>query len=53
MMSVSREVLLRLGDVLISMQKCHEFGGVALVLNECVGLKHGFEPLRSVSSLVP
>ena len=53
MMSVSREVLLRLGDVLISMQKCREFGGVALVLNECVGLEHGFEPLTSVSSLVP
>jgi len=47
------EVLLRPGDVLISMQECREFGGVALVLNECVGLEHGFEPLTSVSSLVP
>jgi hypothetical protein len=48
-----REVLLRLGDVLISMQECREFGGVALVLDECVGLEHGFEPLTSVSNLVP
>ena len=47
------EVLPRLGDVLISMQECREFGGVALLLNECVGLQDGFEPLTSVSSLVP
>ena len=39
------------GDMLISMQECREFGGVALVLNECVGLEHGFEPLTSGASL--
>jgi hypothetical protein len=30
--------------MLISMQECREFCGVALVLNECIGLEHGFEP---------
>src|SRR5215203_2436162 len=48
-----REVLLRSGDLLVSMQECREFGGVALVLNEGVGLQHRFEPLASTASLVP
>ncbi len=46
------ELLLRPGDVLLSMQECRQFGGVALVLNERVSLEHSFEPLGSVASLV-
>jgi integrase len=33
------------------MQECREFGGASLVLNECIGFEHGFEPLTSVGSL--
>ncbi|MEX0850237.1 MAG: hypothetical protein WD015_01925, partial [Gaiellaceae bacterium] len=47
------EVVLRSGDVLTSMQECREFGAVVLVLNQRVGLEHGFEPLAGVASLVP
>jgi len=49
----ARKVLLRLGDVLTLMQEGREFSGLALVLNECVGLEHGFESVTSVTSLVP
>src|SRR5215211_4866309 len=48
-----REVLLRSVGVLTSMQERREFAGVALVLDECVGLEHGFEPLTRVAGLVP
>src|SRR5215216_3725479 len=48
-----REVLLRSVSVLTSMQERREFAGVALVLDECVGLEHGFEPLPRVARLVP
>src|SRR5918994_2211527 len=47
------EVLLRSVSVLTSMQERREFAGVALVLDECVGLEHGFEPLTRVARLVP
>lgn len=46
------ELLLRPGDVLTSMQARREFGAVVLVGNERVGLKHSFEPLASIASLV-
>ena len=35
------------------MQECREFGVVALVGNERERLKHSFEPLTSVASVVP
>jgi hypothetical protein len=49
------ELLLRSGDLLVSMQECGEFGvvvPVGLVGNEGVGLEHSFESLASVASLV-
>src|SRR5215207_5546118 len=48
-----REVLLRSVGVLTSMQERREFARVALVLDECVGLEHGFEPLTRVARLIP
>jgi hypothetical protein len=50
------ELLLRSGDVLTSMQECRAFsaaGPAQLVVNKRVGLEHRFEPLGSVTSLVP
>ncbi len=39
-------------DVLVAMQQRPEFAGMALVLNECVGIEHCFEPLDRFASLV-
>ncbi len=50
------ELLLRSGDLVVSMQERREFGvvvPVGLVGDERVGLQHSFEPLASVASLVP
>ena len=49
------ELVLRSGEVLISMQEFREFGAVlfAVMNDECVGLEHGFEPIAGVTGLVP
>jgi hypothetical protein len=46
------EMMLRLDDVLASMQACREFGAVMLVRDE-LGFQHSFEPLAGVASPVP
>ena len=48
-----REMLLRSVGVLTSIQERREFAGVALVLDERVGLEHGFESLTRIPRLVP
>ena len=55
------EFLVRLGDPLVLMKKRGDVGAVVLVVmvlaalsvNVCVGFEHRFEPLTSVTSLVP
>lgn len=47
------ELLLRLGDVLPSMQGCREFVAVVLVRNERDSLEYSFEPLDRVARAIP
>ena len=46
-------MLLRVREVLTSVQECGEFGTMVLMANERIGLEHGFEPLTNVSSSIP
>jgi hypothetical protein len=49
------ELLLRPGDVLVSMQERRECGAVVLAVmgDEGIGLQYSFEPLTSAASPVP
>jgi hypothetical protein len=47
------QLLLRPGDALTVVQKRGELGPVMPVLNECVSLQDGFEPLAGAAGPVP
>ena len=46
------QALLRMSDVLVSMQKYFKFRGVALVSNERVGIEHSFEALAGAANSI-
>src|SRR5688572_9336248 len=46
------QLVLRSCDVFASMQECRERGAVVVMVNERVGVEHGFEPLSGVAGLV-